>query len=683
MSENSLATESRPLIARDSSGGKFVISEMEVQEGISQLFNVNLTIISNQFKEDSNIGKKMTVVYQPGIGQSREQKFLFNGLITAITAISSPGSKENAVWRIELSPWIALLGMRMQCRIFQNMDIKQIIQSLCSDYSIDTPVKFETSESLSSRPFCVQYNESDLDFMNRLLAEEGLHYHFRHSDGDHSMIVGSDNQVFQTCDQSDLEYVTSASDKIMGIRQWHPLKATHQQDSTAIGYSREQATPVSSRSAKSANSAGQSTASGSTEWQSRLIEQSFADKQALSVINHGDSQSQRVSVQSSLPALVSGKRFKLKSHPDSSQQGEYYVDQTLHLFKSNEKSRAREYHNEIICRKVDYPFRAKLVPKPKVHGVQTATVSGPDNQEIYTDGTGCIKVRFHWDTSDTKGDNCSAWVPVVQPLAGKGFGASILPRIGQEVVISFVDGDPDQPLVTGCLYNGKNETPYTDGNIMGLKTVSMTGGSEGHEVRLTDKKDSEEFFVHSQKDLLLDVANDMTSTITGNLTETIEKDHKIEIKQNHSLKTDQDCTLESGQNLTAKSSQNCNLEGGQATSLKSGTDLKVKAGTSASYESTSDTKISGAKVSIEGQAGISLKCGGSEISINPSGITIKAPMVTIEAQAVLSLKGLTAELKGTTQTALSGLIVDVNANTCLSLKGSAMVMIQGGLAKIN
>ncbi|MGI9274853.1 MAG: type VI secretion system Vgr family protein [Endozoicomonas sp.] len=667
MAATALTTDNRPLIAKDESGAAYVVTQMEVEEKISEPFKAEVTLISNQFDQDNALGRKLTVTYQPGIGQNRKTAFVINGIMTRITAVSPASASANCAWQITLKPWISMLELRKQCRIFQTMDIKKIIDTLCSDYSLDTLIKFDTRDSFETREFCVQYNESDLDFLSRLLAEEGLHYHFQHSDKSHTLTLGSDNQAFTTCTDGNIEYSATASNRTTSLLQWRPLREIHPQDAVTIGYSREQAVPVNSRCAQSASATGQSTASTNTQWLSRLIAQEAADQAALSAIHQGDCQSQRVAVQSSFPGLHSGVRFKLDSHPDSKQQGEYIVVQAIHHFHAGEKSRQKEYSNDLVCLKSDFPYAPPSRPGPRISGVQTATVSGPDDQELYTDGSGSIKVRFHWDTSDSQGDSCSAWIPVVQPLAGQGFGASLLPRVGQEVVVSFVDGDPDQPLITGCLYNGKHTTPYDDGNIMGLKTLSMTSGNGGHEVRLNDKKDSEEFYIRSQKDLQLEVMNDMSTAITGNLKEEVDKDHNVAIKQSSVLKADQNVALESGQNF----------------SLKSGLDLKVRANASATYKSTSDTKISGTQVAIEAQAGISLKCGSSELKMDPGSITIKAPMVTLEAQAMLSLKGLCAELKGTTQTAISGLIIDVNANTCLCLKGSAMVIVQGGLTKIN
>ena len=222
-----LKSENRPIIARDESGGAFVVSDMEITETLSQPFQVLLTLISGKFQEKEALGQKLTLIYQPGLDLNRTKQFVLNGVITSVSAVSPPGGKENIIWRLELAPWFGILKLRTQCRIFQNMDAQQIIQSICSDYTFDTSVEFKSGSNLKSRTFCVQYNETDFNFISRLLADDGLHYHFEHSDDSHTMIIGSDSQAFESCSQGDLEFIATASNKTMSLRQWHPHHQIH------------------------------------------------------------------------------------------------------------------------------------------------------------------------------------------------------------------------------------------------------------------------------------------------------------------------------------------------------------------------------------------------------------------------------------------------------------------------
>ena len=637
-----------PLVGQDESNNAYEVTYMEVQEEISQPFIANATIIAEEIDCTSFLGKPFHIYYEPDSGSHKHKEFIIHGIVTAVTNLSTETDDAEKKVLLQLKPWLSLLGYKTQCQIFQNVDLKQIIDELCSKYAVSMPFEFQSSTSCQKRTFCAQINETDFDFVTRLLAEEGFYYYFKHTESSHTLVIGSEVSDFLKFEGEDFEYIAVSDDESKSLSIWSAIYEVHNEDVTLQGYSRETSDPFVGQSAKSKIDAGTISGANTFIWDSSLPSQDEGDKLSLTIAGQRDSAHQIISAACSVPLIRAGMVFKLGIHSDESQEGEYFIRGISHIFMEEKV----EYQNTFVCTSSSYPFKAQLIEKPRMYGIQTACVSGPDNEEVYTDGKGCVKVRFHWDLSDTKGDSCSAWVPVVQSIAGEKFGVYALPRVGQEVLINFIDNDPDQPIVIGCLYNAKNEAPNSEEYLTSISTRSIPNGQEGHEIRLNDKKDEEEVYVKSQKDLLLNVTNDMSVVVTGEQKTQVEKDQTIEVKKNHSLKADEKIEQTSGKDFA----------------IDCGTDLKVTCKSSAKYESTGSTSISGSDVKIEGKSGITLKCGGCEVSLSPSGVTIKAPTISVEAQTSLSLKGLTAEMQ---------------ANTACSVKGQAAVIIKGGITQIN
>lgn len=648
---NNFTPDNRRLIAEDVAGNKYIATKLEVSEKLCELFTVRATVFtSGSFDEHSFINKPLTISYRSGFETQLTTRFVVNGYVKELWKYSR--ERGDTLWEIELCPWLYRLSTRKNCRIFQNMNAYEIIDQICSEYEFDTSIRFSDFNDIESRTVCVQYLETDLEFFSRLLSEEGKCYYFAHDFGSHTMVVGSNHEAFTRIDEP-VEYGEQASDKIKSLRGCTPVFHTHYSCKAVVtGYNREQAEAIISSAAQANRGLGTAPSTEAMLWDSRVDQRSTADQAALNFTNRLSSH--RLSCKSSQSGFRIGTRFEIICHTDSNQQGEYYIDQISHQFHCNvneqSRSKQKEYENTFTCINIDYPFVPPALNKNRIPGIQTALVSGPDSKGIYHNDQGDIKVRFHWDSSGTtKGDQCFCWVPVAQSLAGSGFGSFILPRVGQEVVVSFIDGDPDQPVVVGCLFNGLNKRPYSEGHFTGFKTLSMPNGAEGHEVRLDDTKDQEEFYIRSQRDMLLEVVNDLASSVAGNQTMNTEKNLK----------------------------------------LVSGADIDIASGANASYSSDSDTAIKGQKINISGSAGITLTCGNSEISISPSEVTIKSPSVTIEADVSTTINGKMVNIKGELA-ALRGEMVEVagkmvtsSGDACVNLKSDGVLIINGKLTMVN
>ena len=654
-----LLPDNRSLVARDGAGDRYVAVKMEVSEQLSEPFRVSAALLVHAQVErhhassEQLLNQPLCICYRPGFDTQRSTQFVVHGHVTEIREFAK-GHGE-LLWEVELRPWLSLLGLRSNCRVFHNSDARQIIEQVCQDYDFDTSIKFIDCDDLPLREFCVQYQESDLSFVCRLLSEEGLHFYFSHSEEQHVMMVGASNQTFAPLDGGPVEFGDQGTSKSRSLRSWNSRYESHYGgDAVALGFSREQALVVSSSCVRAGGAVAPS--GGRAVWDARIEDQSMADRVALLAVNRATSQ--RVDATGSLAMLRCGTRFELRCHADAGQSGGYFIEQIIHQFhcappestehRPSTESRQQEYHNSFSCIAIDCAYAPPVVEKPRLYGLQTATVSGPDGQEIYHNGQGCIKARFHWDVSDTPGDRCSCWIPVAQSLAGAGFGASLLPRVGQEVVVCFIDGDPDRPVVTGSLYNGLHKWPY-DSDQMGVKTLTMPDGSAGHEITIDDARDREQFLVKSQKDLCVDVMNDMVSNVAGNQTVTVEKE----------------------------------------VVLTSGADVTIDAKSAANFSSGAQTVINGQSVTIEASSGITLKAGNSKITVEPAGINIKAPAVTVESDALTKIVAKALNVQGDllsikSQVAdVSGKMVTVGGDACVQLNSKGVLIINGKLTMVN
>ena len=661
-----LLPDNRSLVARDGAGDKYIAVKMEVSEQLCEPFRVTaVLLVHGQSGADAQklLNQPLSVSYRPGFETHRSTQYVVHGHVTEIREFAK--GRGELLWEVELRPWLSLLGLRTNCRIFHNSDVRQIVEQVCQEYDFETPIKFIDCDDLQPRLFCVQYQESDLSFVCRLLSEEGLHFCFSHSEEQHVMMVGASNQAFAPLEGGPVELGEHSGDKSRCLRSWNTRYESHYGgDAVAVGFSREKALVISSSPARRGGSMGVAPNGGRAVWESRIEDQSMADRAALLAVNR--SPSERIDASGSLAMLRCGRRFELSCDADAAQQGSYFIEQITHQFhcavsentdnRQSGESRQKEYHNSFSCIAVEHAYAPQVLEKPRIYGLQTATVSGPDGQEIFHDGQGSIKARFHWDVSDTPGDRCSCWIPVTQSQAGAGFGASVLPRVGQEVVVCFIDGDPDRPVVTGSLYNGLNKWPY-DSDQMGVKTRSMPDGAAGHEIRIDDTKDREQLFVRSQKDLSLEVVNNLVSSVTGSQIMAVEKE----------------------------------------VALTSGAEISIEAEFAANFSSGAETLIKGQSVAIEGtsgitidaSSGITMKAGNSKITIDPAGVTIKAPTVTVESDALTKIVGKMVNVQGELlsikgqMTDVSGKMVTVGGEACVQLSSKGVLIINGKLTMVN
>ncbi|RWL78814.1 MAG: type VI secretion system tip protein VgrG [Mesorhizobium sp.] len=448
-----------------------------------------------------------------------------------------------AFYEATVRPWLWFLGNTTDCRIFQNMTAVEIVEKIFSKYGI---AKFEKrlQGSYPQREYCVQYDESDLDFVQRLLEHEGIFYFFEHDEGKHTLILcdamsklkpapGYEKVLYNFEGQAsrrDVEYIT----------EWIPGSAVRPGAYAHTDYDFEK--PGADLMAKSAQPFAHKEASGENYRQPGAhLDVGRGDK--IAGIRREELQAvhQHSTAVGTVRGLFSGCKFTLESFPRDDQNQDYLVvSAEYRLFDPGYRTQ-NEAHNEnfkvvLGVAPTKLPYRPpRITPRPIMRGPQTATVVGPSGEEIFTDKYARVKVQFHWDRLGKKDQNSSCFVRVSQTWAGSNWGFIQIPRIGQEVIVDFIEGDPDLPIITGRVYNASQMPPYgLPGNATqsGWKSNSSKGGGGYNELMFEDKAGSELVNFQAQKDHHLLIKHDRNKTVQHDQSDRIDHDAKHSVGHN-------------------------------------------------------------------------------------------------------------------------------------------------------
>jgi type VI secretion system secreted protein VgrG len=498
-------------------------------EGISRPFRFDLDLISSQrdIGFDQIVGKSVTIsIILPG-GSTRS----INGIVTrfakADAGVSSPDAKVSYPYGATIQPAFWLLSLTGDCKIFQNLSVPDIVESILGEHGITYKTDLG---SYAKREYCVQYNESDFTFISRILEEEGIFYYFEHGNGSHTLVLVDQNSKIPPCPNlaianyrlnvsgtTDEDLIISLdSEQRVGPTRFALEDFNFKTPNTDLEAKAPAAQKLTDKDLEIYCYPGYYDTKPEAM---RLVDMRMEEEEA-----HGA----EITGSSHCKALQSGYQFVLKDYyRESMNDKSYLVTAVWHtVSQSFEEGAGFEYTNSFSCIPIAVKFRPlRTTHKPVMQGAQTAIVVGPPGEEIYTDEYGRIKVQFHWDRIGKKDDKSSCWIRVSQPWAGPGWGAMTIPRINQEVVVDFLEGDPDRPLITGTVYNGLNKPPYPlpdEKTKSTLKSDSSKGGGGFNEIRFEDKKGSEEIYVHAEKDYNTYVKNNTTHTTVK--THTIKAD---------------------------------------------------------------------------------------------------------------------------------------------------------------
>jgi type VI secretion system secreted protein VgrG len=577
-------------------------------ESISRLFRFELDLLSenSSISFPDIVGKNVTI----SLKQPDESYRYLNGVISRFAQHAT--EEQFTAYSAEMVPWLWFLTRNVDCRIFLNKSIPDIITKVFNDLGFNDYTN-SLQGSYDPREYCVQYRESSFNFVSRLMEQYGIFYFFKHQQGKHTLVLADSPTAHSSCPgQSSVRYVTVSGgpqeDVITGWQIEQELrtgKYSHtdynfQTPSTSLMASEPTVYDVGGNSKfEIYHYFGEHLTKGAGQSLSKIR---MEEEEAGHLVAHGTSQCRM---------FVSGYKFTLEEHPRKDMNTDYVLTEIQHTavtdaYPSSRPAEGESYSNTFTCIPLSVPFRPlRVTGRPKINSLQSAIVIGPSGEEIYTDQFGRIKVMFPWDRLGSG----TAWARVSQVWAGNNWGAMFLPRIGQEVLVDFMEGNPDYPVIVGRVYNAEQMPPGTlpdNQNISGFRSHSTKGGGDHDANVLTfdDTKGSEVFYMRAQKDMAvrvendddLKVFNDQTITIHNNRTEVVEQgNEKITIQQG-----DRDVTVSMG---------NDSLE------------------------------ISMGSQTTEAMQSITLKVGQSSVVLDQKGVTIKGLMIQIEADATLTLKG--------------------------------------------
>ena len=596
----------------------------EAVEIIGQPYSIDLHLVSRQ--PDLDLAALLRQPAWLDLGQGRG----LHGLVWRIEQTQC--TVHISHYRIELRPALAWLEQRRNCRIYQHKSVPQILRQLLAEHGIQGDACQFPETEYPAREYCVQYAESDLHFLRRLCEEEGLHYHFRHSAKQgHVLVFGDDQTVFpRLCAPQPFRPDSGQPQETPAIQRF-TVRLESRSDTVTLRDHDERQPRLQMQS--SASQADTPSSTGEQyHYPGRFTDRSRGTQLARRALEGLQHDALRAEGSSSQPLLASGHFLELQGHPrdDFNQlwlltevhhQG--YQPQVLEAFAGHRESAPADppgYRNRFVAIPWQAPYRLPcLQARPSLLSAQTAVVTGPDDEDIHCDEHGRVQVRFHWEREAAADTHSRAWLRVASGWADGQYGALLIPRVGMEVLVSFLDGDPDRPLVTGCLYHAEHEPPcpLPDQHACSVfRTRSSPGGEGFHELRIDDRQGAERIHVHAQRDWeqhinhdhRLWIGNQRHCTVAGDSHSALKgKEHRI----THGNRL---AELRADDHLTVQGSQHLKLGAGQF--IEAGQEIHL---------------ASGEKIVLQAGSELTLKVGGSFVKLDASGVTLVGAQVRLNS----------------------------------------------------
>ena len=505
------------------------------QEAVSQLFRFQLELLSEDdaLSFDAIVGKSITLHVQ-----TVDSERAFHGFVSRF----SQGSRDERFthYHAEMVPWLWFLTRTADCRIFQRKTAPDIIKKIFTDLGFQD-FELRLYKTYRQREYCVQYRETDFNFVSRLMEEEGICYFFEHDPGGskHTLVLADDAPAHKPCPGQAKVRCDFASGGWRGedaISEWRIEQEYRPSAWAHTDYNFE--TPSTSLMVTVKDEGKYEI----YDFPGVYSKKNDGDQLARTRLQETLAFKSRASGKSNCRCFTTGALVELTDHYRKDLNHKWMLTAVYHqstigeAYGSGGSDEGFFYTNTFECIPESVSFRpTRLTPKPSVQGCQTAVVVGPAGEEIYTDKYGRVKVQFHWDREGKKNEDSSCWIRVSSPWAGKGWGGIHIPRIGQEVVVDFLEGDPDQPLIVGRVYHAENMPPWglpAKKVISGFKSDSTKGGGGYNEISMDDTKGNELIQVHAQHDQDIEVLHDERTNVGHDRTETVGNNETITIGHN-------------------------------------------------------------------------------------------------------------------------------------------------------
>jgi type VI secretion system secreted protein VgrG len=654
---------------------KLLLRQARINEELGQPFSIEAELLSSDedISLDDILGQNVTIRLET----ENETRF-FNGIVTEF--FQKENIDRNACFGAVIKPWFWLLSLSENCRIFQEKTYPDIIKMVFDDLGF-SDYEDRLKDTYSPQEYVVQYNESDFNFVSRLMEQEGIYYYFIHTDGKHTLVLADDSSVQP--DIGDVPfYEKEESDYhigLEGIIKWENYRKIRTGGVSLADF--DFTLPSKNLNAVTTDPKTGSLASlQKFNYPGKYTERDKGISYTKILMEKENVRYDQKYAEGNFRTLYAGSQFALIDHHRDDQNDNYLVVNFSCILKSEQyipspnEQETNLFTSNFTAIPSNVTYRPQQVAiKPRITGPQTAMVVGKKGEEIWTDKYGRIKVLFHWDRDAEADEKSSCWIRVSQSWAGKNWGSMQIPRIGQEVLVDFIHGDPDRPIVIGSVYNGSAMPPYdlpANATMSGVKSRSTKGGDGFNEIRFEDKKDEEQIFIQGQKNQEINIKNDCFETIgndrhliiKNDQTELVENNRSEEVKADHVEKIGKDRHLD----VIGKEAKKV----GDSLSLTVTGDVTEVFKANHSMQVSDDSYVKGSNICIEATDKITLKVGGSSISIEGGGITIKTDSdIELDAGAKIDIK--------------SGADTKINAGANAEIKAGANASVKGSMVKIN
>lgn len=648
-----LTQESRFLQIGKIGSHQFVATSLQGTECISEPFRFTVQLASTDLEVDCKdvLGKDVACTVYPDTDSTRH----FHGRVLNFSSdrVVEFGETQVRLYEAEIVPWWWLTKFNSNCRVFQEKTGPQIIEQVLKDSGF-TDYKLSLKGTYAKQDYCIQYQESDYAFASRLMEHYGIFYYFLHEDARHTMVLGDAVSAYGDADVKEMPFRETDDDSLPAVYSWRRQSTVAPAKATLADYNFE--TPATALEATEKTKLERQSLENTEHYEFPGAFLKAADGKPLAVARVERYEADAVVIfgTSRIPAAAAGAKFKLIDYPVKAESDQKFAfltvnhqaQQPLFASASLASSETEGYSNSFQCVPASVPFRpARTTSRPLMTGPHSAKVVGGKNQEILTDKYGRVKIQFPWDREGKYDDKSSCFVRVAQSWAGSKRGFLFTPRVGDEVLVEFMNGDPDRPIVTGSVYNADNLPPWdpaAKSTVSGIKTFSTdkAKAKNFNELSFDDKIGKEKVYFHAERDFVRVVEN--------NDELKIGFDAKDEGNQTVDIFNDRVVTIDKGKDtLHIKSGDRVmNIDkGDHVVTIKQG-DHKVA--------------IKAGQQSTEAAKAITFKVGPSMIKIDPQGVTIEAPKVSLLAQLKAEIKGTLVDVVSSGVTTVKGGLVQIN-----------------------
>jgi type VI secretion system secreted protein VgrG len=657
---------------------------MTAREELSRLSEFQIALLSEQgdIDLDKILGKSVTVKLELPDDKTR----YFNGYVTRFAQVSMHGRYH--LYQATVRPWLWFLTRTANCRIFQDMTVPDIIKQIFDDHPQIADVKKDLTGNYRKWEYCVQYRETDFNFVSRLMEQEGIYFYFKHVDGRHTLILADSYSAHSPFEgYAKIPFIPqdrAGRLEHKRISEWNFAREIQPGRYVIDDFDFQK--PSVEQQVRTKIKREHALADYEVyDYPGEYVTTAEGEQVVRTRIEELHAQYELANGSTNARGLCCGHLFKLTGHARADQNREYLVVSAVHNLEYNEyeamEHTGANYQCGFTVLNSRQPFRPqRSTPKPIVQGPQTAIVVGPGGDEIYTDKYGRVKVQFHWDRKGEHNQNSSCWMRVSHPWAGKNWGMIAIPRIGQEVIVDFLEGDPDSPIITGRVYNAEQMPPYAlPANMTqtGILTRSSKGGSgaNANELRFEDKKGSEQIYLHAEKNQDISVENDETHTVGHDRTKTIDHDEITHVKHDRTETVDNNETITIGVDRTEKVGNNETITIGLNRTEKVGANEKINIG--ANRDITVDASET-ATVALQRTHAVGIN---ETIAIGAAQeVAIGAfQAIVVGAYQTLNVGGYQTVNVGAAQTVKVGAnqSLSVGANQSESVKGNASKSVDG------